>query len=201
MKLQFAAVALAALMAVPAGASTVVTNGSFETNPLQPNQSWNVYSSIAGWKTITGAGIEVQRQSAAGIAPQDGNFIVELDSHNNTKFGQTVTLAAGNYMLDFNWRARTTDASTNGLAWSLGGLTNGSILSGSTTWSLLSTTFTVTKAGSYLLAFAGTGKSDGIGMLLDNVSITPSAVPVPAAGVLLMGALGGLGLLRRRKAA
>lgn len=50
----------------------------------------------------------------------------------------------------------------------------------------------------YQLGFQNLG-GDNVGALLDNVVI--SAVPVPAAGFLLLGALGGFGLMRRRKPA
>ena len=51
--------------------------------------------------------------------------------------------------------------------------------------------------------FGATGYQETLGGLLDDVSLqyTPSAVPVPAAGFLLFGALGGLAALRRRKQA
>jgi hypothetical protein len=54
-------------------------------------------------------------------------------------------------------------------------------------------------------SFAATGENDGI--TLDNFALAgfsfevedTAVIPVPAAGFLLVGALGGLGLLRRRK--
>lgn len=36
---------------------------------------------------------------------------------------------------------------------------------------------------------------------IDSISVTPAPIPLPAGGVLLLSALGGVALLRRRKAA
>ena len=69
---------------------------------------------------------------------------------------------------------------------------------------------TLTASGAYTfvagstvetLFFADTGTTPGDngGPLLDNVVL--SAVPLPAGGLLLLGALGGIAALRRRKAA
>ena len=54
-----------------------------------------------------------------------------------------------------------------------------------------------------MLSFADTGNTPGDngGAILDNILITTAAVPLPAAGLLLLGGLGGLGALRRRKSA
>ena len=64
-------------------------------------------------------------------------------------------------------------------------------------WSYLSYVFSVTMAGPDTLSFSGVGDNDSLGGLLDDVSI--SAVPLPAGGLLLLGALGGLAAMRRRK--
>jgi hypothetical protein len=47
--------------------------------------------------------------------------------------------------------------------------------------------------------FDATSVSDSYGGFIDDIKV--SAVPVPAAGFLLFGALGGLAALRRRKQA
>ena len=64
-------------------------------------------------------------------------------------------------------------------------------------WVYRTFTFTATNT-SMLLTFASQDAGSW-GMALDDVSI--AAVPVPAGGLLLLGALGGLAGLRRRKTA
>ncbi len=58
-----------------------------------------------------------------------------------------------------------------------------------------SQTFSFTTSGG-VLRFDNSG-GDNVGAILSSVSL--AAVPVPAGGLLLMGALGGLAMLRRRK--
>ncbi|MGV8954169.1 MAG: VPLPA-CTERM sorting domain-containing protein, partial [Cypionkella sp.] len=38
------------------------------------------------------------------------------------------------------------------------------------------------------------------GFDIDSISVTPATIPLPAGGLLLLGALGGVAALRRRKA-
>lgn len=57
----------------------------------------------------------------------------------------------------------------------------------------------VTKAGNTGFQLGASGKGD-INISLDNERNEPEPVPLPAGGVLLLTALGGLGLARRRKA-
>lgn len=61
--------------------------------------------------------------------------------------------------------------------------------------------FVASTTGNFKLSFADTGPTpnDVGGPILDNVVL--SAVPLPAGGLLLIGALGGVAALRRRKKA
>lgn len=95
--------AVAGLLAGQANAS-LVTNGSFESNPTSPvvydgnaqnkpigsfddygtlgqGYSWAVASSLPGWDLFYGPGIEVQFNNTLGFNAQDGNRYVELDAH------------------------------------------------------------------------------------------------------------------------
>jgi hypothetical protein len=57
-----------------------------------------VYTSIPGWQTVAGAGIEVHVQQVLGILPHSGLHYLELDSHprdnlsSASAMAQTVTL-------------------------------------------------------------------------------------------------------------
>ena len=211
-----------------AAAATVV-NGSFEQdagaaqNGQQFNtlangggSSWNVFDSLPGWHLVTGSGIEVQTASTLGtIDPQDGNHYLELDSYGNSMIAQTISFAnVGSYVLSFFYSPRTDNAASNIIDYALlaGNEPWGTVLSGSVTgpsngspltqvglWTEIKTSFNILKAGDYALKFSANGTNDSYGGLIDNVSIAPAAVPVPAAGLLLLGALGGLAALRRRK--
>ncbi len=74
--------AAAAAFSGTAQAATVV-NGSFEDTPgFSGSRTWQVYNSIDGWSTTSGAGIEIQSNATlGGIDAQDGDKYVELDSH------------------------------------------------------------------------------------------------------------------------
>lgn len=182
-----------------ASANSIV-NGSFE-DTTQNSGTWSVYSSINGWTTVSGAGIEI-RNNVIGTA-QDGNNFVELDSHNNSAMAQTIATSANSfYDLSFYYSPRISQPdSTNGISvfWNdvlLGDITaQGSSLN---VWTLYS--FTVKGTGSDVLKFAATGLNDSLGGNLDNVSLTPSPVPLPAAAWLFGSALiGFISLSNRRK--
>ena len=212
---------IAAVAAVSFGAaaqgSTVnlVTNGSFEDTP-DFNGSWRVFqgSDLNGWEVQSGAGVEIQTNSVGGVldTPWGTNY-VELDSHNgnggastgptNSAIGQDIFLTAGRYLMSFYYspRVNTFGTDTNGIDYSIAGVSgsasgpNGEFAFGE--WTLVEETFTIVSDGTYQLRFEATGGEETLGGLVDNVSLT--AVPLPAGMLLLMTAIGGLGIARRRK--
>lgn len=222
----YAIAAFAALLAAPASGATIVQNGSFEDFPKSigfydyltfealptTGSGWNVWRNLPGWSTVYGKGIEVQTdRTLTTIDAADGDYYVELDSHpsrgSNTRIVQTVSLAkAGHYSLSFAYSPRTSDPLTNVIGYSLGTLVSGSIVGpgdlGSAVgkWTTVSRSFFLAGPKSVDLSFWADGTKDTYGGLLDDVAITYVApVPVPAAGLLLLGALGGLAALKRRR--
>jgi hypothetical protein len=224
--------AFAAAMVISAGflgaasASTIVTNGSFEsgvpgnTRGLDNNAlfgnldssgaSWDRWKNLNGWRTVLGSGIEVQsNRTLSTIDAKSGTKYVELDSTRNSGMAQTIALGVGSYMLSFWYSPRTSDPLTNGIEFSIGNalgyLTGGYATAGTPvsavvgSWTKVWRIFDVTTAGNYDLRFTANGVSDSYGGLLDDVDV--AQVPLPAAGFALMAALGGLGAMRRRRKA
>lgn len=173
----------------PAHAS-IVTNGSFEDG-------------LNGWTLTRGALPQVHTSGA--LAPQDGAQFIEMDTTDNAVIRQNVDLKVGRYMFSF-WYSPNEAGSpqSSAIQYRLGGFVNGG-LNGATpgavvgSWLQVTVEFIVHNTRNYGLVFGSYGTVDGNGGYIDNVSIAP--VPVPAAGLALLGALGGLFGLRRRKKA
>lgn len=215
--------ALAMSMAAPLSAATtsnLVVNGSFETVPSNRGdivnaRNWDVYSSIEGWNTlagVSGSGIEIQTNPTLSfINAQDGGRYAELDSHRgsytNSTIYQSLSLGAGTYELSFWYSPRENSQVTNGIDYAIldgvqsvvSGTVNGpsaDVARGA--WTQFSSRFTLANATDVTLQFAAVGDADRRGGLLDNVSIAPAPVPLPAAGWMLIAGVAGMGALRAR---
>ena len=149
-------------------------------------------------------GIEIQTKRTLGLTPYEGDYYAELDSRNNSSIMQDLMLSAGKYILSFAYAPRTNDANTNGIKFGVEGVFE-DVITGPTAdilkkqWTLVTTEFTVAQAGSYSLFFKADGKSNSYGGLIDDIALTPAPVPLPAAGLLLLGGLGGLAAMRRKR--
>lgn len=229
-----AAMGAALLGFAAAPAHALVVNGDFEdTTTLNPvglrgnnladlagaptANSWDVFTSISGWSTIAGNGIEVQTNNTLNtIDAQSGQHYVELDSHpndggSNTSMAQLLlNLDAGSYNLEFYYSPRDGDIGSNGIAYSvlegvsnsllLGDVTGPSATNGTSVglWTLISANFMVGVDNTPVtLSFSATGTQNTLGGLIDNISV--SAVPVPAALPLFLTAIAGLGFASRRR--
>ncbi len=216
-----ATAATLSLAALSANAATIVVNGGFETGPAGTGQngntfasmpgafgsdSWDIYSSFPGW-TLSDGELEIQTRNTIPLDPFEGDYYAELDGNRNNAITQSVNLTVGRYTLSFAYSPRVNEAgqpiNTNSINYSLGNLASGLVTGPSMTyplgeWTVVTNNFTVTTAGSYLLTFDAAGNPESLGGFIDGIKI--AAVPVPAGGLLLIGAIGGLAALRRRKA-
>ena len=168
--------------------ASVVTNGSFEDG-------------LNGWTLTRGAWPEVH--TGGTLPAQDGAQYIEMDTTDNAVIRQNVLMDVGRYVFSFWYSPNESgSAASSTVRYRLGGFLNG-MLTGATTgvtvggWTQVTVEFLVTATRNYGLVFASYGTVDGNGGYIDNVSIAP--VPAPAAGFALLGGLGALIGLRRRK--
>jgi PEP-CTERM motif len=165
-------------------------------------------TSVGAFHTIGGTNVDIVGGSLFGflcVAPTSGNC-VDLGGSGGNSSGilQTVnsfTLQPGTkYFLSFDLigsqRGPTTSTTVDFGPYSQtfvlasNDVTSGVVMNALVTVSSVTTTF---------LTFTDNSPTDGIGSLLDNVSITATAAPEPGTvGLLGIGLLGLGGMLRRR---
>ncbi len=216
------AAAMALVLAFPMSANAaLLTNGSFETipSPLTQNHlgstaSWDYFpGGIPGWSTEPGQALEIQSNATLDyIDAQSGNHYAELDSNGNSSFYQDVTLTTGRYLLSFWFSIRDTapinpgaaGQDTNDISYGVDGLFSTSVAadpsSGFTIgeWTQMTAEFSVASTDTFRIRLSAEGTSDTFGGFVDNIELSP--VPVPAAGLMLLSALGAGAMMRRKKA-
>lgn len=209
---------VAGAFALPASAATIVTNGSFEEDPgsnglnghsfadlaAPGGANWDIFTSAPGWAVVAGDGLELQTAETIPLTPYDGDYYAELDGNQNSTINQTITMGVGNYVLSFAFSPREASTTTNQISFGINNIFTSDVNGPSLTYPLLTWTvveyaFSVAAAGDYTLFFDAASNSDSLGGFIDGIQV--AAVPVPAAGLMLIAGLGGLGALRRRRKA
>ena len=201
MKHLISAIALSAGLA--SGAQAAVVNGSFE-DPGTVTGNWATYNAgsnaLTGW-TINSGSIDLIN---AFWQHSDGNYSINLDGRSPGTISQMLTgLSVGrNYTLAFDMAANTADRNQSvGLTASVGrnfqsySFDKAGNSRGDMGWVTYTLDFTAA-ADSMLLSFASDSPSGPYGAALDNISVT--SVPLPASGLLLLAAVGGLALRTRK---
>ncbi len=150
-------------------APNLVVNGSFE-DPNLPGGTWSIFTSITGWTSDIGDGIEVEDNAV--MAADDGQQLVELDSNNNSNMWQDVaTGGTGSFQLSFAYTPRpgVSSASNPVEVWWNGVLLD--TLTGNVAgWNTF--TYNVSGAGATTrLEFRAVGVSDSLGGFIDDVKV------------------------------
>lgn len=214
---------LAAVLVAGTAHANLLQNGDFELGPngrglvngndfdAMPgragSRSWDVWTSLPGWTTTGGAGIEVQtRRTVGGADAQSGAYYIELDSHprgrSNSTMAQSVDLTAGKYVLSYWYQPRTGRPGDNVIAAMFDGIDLAVQDETSKTqggWVQYFANIDVATAGTYTVGFAARGLENTLGGFIDNVEL--SQVPLPAALPLMGAGLAGLAFWRRRQQA
>ena len=186
-------------------------------NFANKKSGWDVFYTLPGWVTTAGNGIELQKNIVT--KSQDGSNHIELDSHSrgasNSVMTQTLaSLTVGaEYLLEFSYKPRTNNHNDNGinvfwydaaidfnLAMTADFAING-ISKKNKDWTVQSILLTA-ESETMDLSFGAFGKQNGLGGLLDNVSLVQVSngpttnIPEPSVFALSMF---GLALLVRRQ--
>ena len=160
-------------------ADSIVVNGGFEAPWIVPN--WSVFSSIPGWTTTSGPGIEIQ-----GWGALEGGQAVELDSYGPSTMVQHLPTQAGStYKLSVGFSPRPGVGDNRiGVYWdgSLVSVLDGNgIGNGGSVWRRHSIRVTASKASTPLM-FADLSQPDSVGGLLDDVRVVEEVPKVLVDG-------------------
>ena len=165
----------------PPTGENLIINGDFEDSPVQ-GDGYGFFDSITGW-TATLAQFEIQSgQTSVSDISGPGNSVLELDSDRNAGIEQTVTVAEGQegiYRLRLDHSQRTDDNFGASLQVVIDGVvvrTVNSAVPGATEVFEIDLPLT---EGQHTIGFTEVGNSDGIGTLVDNVTLIATGDPLP----------------------
>jgi len=150
----------------------LITNGDFEsynaTRKLN-RKGWDQYETIEGWTSSVDK-IELQTKSF-GTGNTNGNTVVELDGVGNATIDTEVNVPeSGTYQFSVDYAMRGTDAGTNGFEVLVNGEVVASVNPSEPGWETLVLELEL-DAGTNVIQLRGTGVSDCVGTVVDNVAL------------------------------
>jgi hypothetical protein len=188
---------LSAIMAtLPALSQAAVFTDNFDGDALALNQT----TFLGGW-TVTGGGTVdlIGDPAFYDFLPGNGRY-VDLDGStgNAGGFDKQLGLAAStNYTLSFDL-AGSQRGDSNIVDVIFGTTTQQFTLASLDPFTTHTMSFTTNSAANYQIFFKNAG-GDNVGALLDNVSVSVAAVPEPSTYMLMLGGLGLIGFVARRR--
>lgn len=185
---------------VTAAHASPVQNGSFEANNVGSGYLYASQGVVAApWTFVDGAGVTASNTAWGGVA-QDGNAFAFLQSGQSSTASVSQMLngltSGTQYRVSFYARQRP-GYGQNEISVSADGVSAIAAFAPASDWTLYSGLFTASGSSADLKFAVGHGLngSGDADSYIDNVSV--QAVPEPTSMAAL--ALGGLGLLRRRR--
>jgi hypothetical protein len=216
------AVAAIGFTANESAMANLVTNGSFETftgtfGSDGGAQLTSSSTALTGW-TIEGGEVAVlTTTNSYYLTAADGVNFMDLTGYSNSGFPKGLTqnlsglITGQTYAFSMELGVRNGPCVSGGnncqgpvqASAGIGGTSqtftyNSSVMGNN--WGTVGFNFVATSPTETLTINGQSVPISNEFLGLDNVSVTPAAVPLPAAGWLLLSGLSGLGLMKRRKA-
>ncbi|MGB2831731.1 MAG: PEP-CTERM sorting domain-containing protein [Methylotenera sp.] len=187
----------AVLATLPVLSHAAVFTDNFNTDVLALNQT----TFLGGWTLVGGAPLGtvdlIGNSGFFDLLPGNGRY-VDLDGSSDKAgfFEKNLTLVGGmEHTLSFDL-AGSQRGDTNTVEVVFGSTMASYTVSSLDPFSLRTMTFTPASTTTYQILFHNLG-GDNFGALLDNVNVT--AVPEPSTYMLMLGGLGLVGFVARRR--
>ena len=194
-------------LATLAALSLFAASSVFATNndPIVKNGSFEQYS--AGWKSVSGDSLEIQKVGNWIKTKYDGDYYLELNANGLGAISQKLKTEEGqSYLLTFGYADRLDNNLWKNQASSIEVWWNTTLLetvtTSSNTWSTYNSALdhiTLTGSGKDVLKFVSKGPTANptYGSFIDGITVT--AVPEPASYAMLLAGLGVMGTIARRR--
>jgi Ca2+-binding RTX toxin-like protein len=151
-------------------------NGSFETVPVAQDQT-ALELDVEGWNTTQS--MTFWQSGHESVGANDGYILMQVDARDASENVETIeqsieTEIGETYLLSFAIALQPgADASTSAIEVVVDGSVLATVAPASTAWETVTLNVTATQTTSSFAFRELAGQNDGIGALLDNVSLTP----------------------------